>query len=87
MVEKKEEKRNDIKKYLLLKNEFSTKDRLLALKFLVKTRRFSRVRLRNRCAVTGRARGYMRTFGVSRITFQEFANKAVIPAIKKYNSD
>jgi len=41
------------------------------------------VRLRNRCLVTGRSRGYMRKFGVSRITFREYASKGQIPGVTK----
>jgi len=40
-------------------------------------------RLRNRCRITGRPRGYMRQFGVSRITFREMASSGIIPGIKK----
>jgi small subunit ribosomal protein S14 len=41
------------------------------------------VRLRNRCFVTGRSRGYMRRFGMSRITFREEALKGNIPGVVK----
>jgi len=41
------------------------------------------IRLRNRCLLTGRPRGYMRQFGISRITFREMASKGLIPGIKK----
>ena len=40
-------------------------------------------RLRNRCKITGRTRGYMRQFGVSRITFREMASFGLIPGVKK----
>ncbi|MCX6335581.1 MAG: 30S ribosomal protein S14 [Bacteroidia bacterium] len=40
-------------------------------------------RQRNRCKLTGRSRGYMRQFGVSRITFREMASFGLIPGIKK----
>ena len=46
-------------------------------------RNSSPVRLRNRCLLTGRPRGYMRQFGISRITFREMASKGLIPGIKK----
>lgn len=46
-------------------------------------RNASPVRMRNRCSVTGRPRGYMRQFGISRITFRELASKGLIPGIKK----
>jgi small subunit ribosomal protein S14 len=40
-------------------------------------------RLRNRCKLTGRPRGYMRQFGISRITFREMASAGLIPGVKK----
>ena len=43
----------------------------------------SPVRLHNRCKITGRPKGYMRTFGISRVMFREMANKGLIPGIKK----
>lgn len=43
----------------------------------------SSVRLRNRCKLTGRPRGYMRQFGVSRISFRNLVNFGLIPGIKK----
>jgi len=46
-------------------------------------RNSSPVRLRNRCMLTGRPRGYMRQFGISRITFREMASHGLIPGIKK----
>ena len=43
----------------------------------------SPVRLHNRCKLTGRPRGYMRQFGVSRVTFREMALNGMIPGVKK----
>jgi len=43
----------------------------------------SKVRLRNRCKLTGRPRGYMRQFGISRVTFREMASAGLIPGITK----
>ena len=43
----------------------------------------SPVRLHNRFKLTGRPRGYMRTFGLSRVMFREMANKGLIPGVKK----
>jgi len=40
-------------------------------------------RQRNRCKLTGRTRGYMRQFGISRITFREMASQGLIPGVKK----
>lgn len=46
-------------------------------------RNASPVRVKNRCAVSGRGRGYMRPFGVSRIVFRELAREGKIPGVKK----
>ena len=43
----------------------------------------SPVRLKNRCALTGRPKGYMRVFGLSRIQFREMANNGLIPGVRK----
>tara|TARA_B110000285_G_scaffold126222_1_gene142344 strand:+ start:49 stop:318 length:270 start_codon:yes stop_codon:yes gene_type:complete len=43
----------------------------------------SPVRLHNRCKLTGRPKGYMRTFGLSRVTFREMANQGLIPGVRK----
>lgn len=43
----------------------------------------SPVRLHNRCKLTGRPKGYMRQFGVSRVTFREMANNGLIPGVRK----
>ena len=41
------------------------------------------IRLHNRCKITGRPRGYMRQFGISRIQFREMASQGLIPGVKK----
>jgi small subunit ribosomal protein S14 len=43
----------------------------------------SKVRKHNRCQLTGRPRGYMRQFGISRVTFREMALNGLIPGITK----
>ncbi|MCQ2302311.1 MAG: 30S ribosomal protein S14 [Bacteroidales bacterium] len=43
----------------------------------------SPVRLHNRCKLSGRPKGYMRQFGISRIDFREMALKGLIPGVKK----
>ena len=41
------------------------------------------IRLHNRCKITGRPKGYMRQFGLSRIQFREMASAGLIPGVKK----
>ena len=56
-------------------------DAMLALQKLPKNS--MAVRMHNRCQLTGRPRGYMRQFGISRVTFREMANSGMIPGITK----
>ncbi len=46
-------------------------------------RNSSPIRSHNRCSITGRPKGYMRQFGISRIQFREMASKGLIPGVKK----
>lgn len=46
-------------------------------------RNSSAVRLHNRCKLTGRPKGYMRRFGISRVTFREMASAGKIPGVTK----
>ena len=46
-------------------------------------RNSSPVRLHNRCALTGRPRGYLRKFGISRVVFREMALHGKIPGVRK----
>ena len=46
-------------------------------------RNSSKVRLHNRCKLTGRPKGFMRQFGISRINFREMASAGLIPGVKK----
>ena len=46
-------------------------------------RNASPVRLHNRCNLTGRPKGYIRQFGLSRIAFREMASQGLIPGVTK----
>tara|TARA_B100000029_G_scaffold107368_2_gene98367 strand:- start:4877 stop:5167 length:291 start_codon:yes stop_codon:yes gene_type:complete len=62
----------------------SAEERFAARQELAKLPRNSAaIRLRNRCAVSGRPRGYMRFFGLSRIAFRDLALKGELPGIRK----
>jgi small subunit ribosomal protein S14 len=43
----------------------------------------SAIRMHNRCSITGRPKGYIRQFGISRIQFREMASAGLIPGVKK----
>ncbi|MDT2046337.1 30S ribosomal protein S14 [Priestia flexa] len=78
----KEHKRQQmVEKYALLRQELKEKRDYEALQKL--PRDSSPTRLKNRCRVTGRPRGYLRQFGMSRITFRELAYKGQVPGVKK----
>ena len=46
-------------------------------------RNSSKVRLHNRCLLSGRPKGYIRQFGISRINFREMASNGLLPGVKK----
>ena len=78
----KERKRLEmVKKYAELRKELKAKGDYEALQKL--PRDSSPTRLHNRCEITGRPRGYLRKFKMSRITFRELAHKGQIPGVKK----
>jgi small subunit ribosomal protein S14 len=77
--EKKREKL--VAKYANLRAELKANGDYEALDKL--PRNSSKVRLHNRCQLTGRPKGYMRQFGISRVTFREMALKGLIPGITK----
>ena len=68
-------------KYAAKRAELKAKGDYVGLQKLPKNA--SPVRLHNRCKLTGRPKGYMRQFGISRINFREMASQGLIPGIKK----
>ena len=65
----------DLRKKLKEEGDWDALDKL--------PRNSSKVRLHNRCMLTGRPKGYMRMFGISRVTFREMALNGKIPGITK----
>ncbi len=74
-------KKKLVENYKKLRTELKEKGDFEALQKLPKNS--SPVRLKNRCMFTGRARGYYRKFGVSRLVFREMALRGEIPGVKK----
>lgn len=70
-----------VKKYLKKRFFLKQSKNYEALQFLPKNS--SPVRLRNRCSLTGRPRGYIRLYGISRIKFRELASQGYLPGVKK----
>ena len=81
-VEARQRKRERlVKKYAAKRKELKEAGEWTLLDKLPKNS--SKVRLRNRCALTGRGRGFIRMFGVSRIKFRDLATEGKIPGVTK----
>jgi len=70
-----------VAKYEAKRAELKAEGNYVALQKLPKNA--SPVRVHNRCSLSGRPKGYMRQFGISRINFREMALNGLIPGIKK----
>ena len=68
-----------------VRNESLSNDERLMAQFRLQKlpRRTSEIRIRNRCELTGRPRGYLRAFKMSRIAFRELASCGLIPGVTK----
>ena len=80
-LERNKKKRETVKKYAALRAELKARGDYAALSKL--PRNASPVRVVNRCAASGRRRGYLRKFGCSRLTFREAALNGFIPGVTK----
>jgi small subunit ribosomal protein S14 len=65
----------DLRKKLKEEGDYEALDKL--------PRNSSKVRLHNRCKLTGRPKGYMRKFGINRVMFRKMANEGLIPGVTK----
>ena len=71
-------------KQITMDKEKSIEERFAAqLELAELPRNSARIRLRNRCQITGRPRAYYGRFGLSRIKLREFASFGLIPGLKK----
>jgi small subunit ribosomal protein S14 len=80
-VVKERKRREIVEKYAEIRRELKERGDYEALRKL--PRDSSPTRLKNRCEATGRPRGYLRKFKMSRIAFREYAHKGQIPGVKK----
>ncbi|MFC0522943.1 30S ribosomal protein S14 [Pontibacillus salicampi] len=80
-IVKQQKREQMVEKYAQKRKELKEKGDYEALRKL--PRDSSPTRSNNRCAVTGRPKGYMRQFGMSRIAFRDYAHKGQIPGVKK----
>ena len=70
-----------VAKYVAKRAQLKAEGNYDALQLLPKNA--SPVRLHNRCKITGRPKGYIRQFGISRIQLREMASQGLIPGVKK----
>ncbi len=83
MVKNNWDKRKALKEVILDMSK-NIEDRLAAVDSLNKMpKNSSPIRLRNRCQFTGRSRGFLRKFKLSRLCFREMANQGLIPGVFK----
>jgi len=80
-IERDARKRRTVEKFAELRAELKANKDYASLAQL--PRNASPTRLVNRCKVTGRRRGYMRRFKISRLTFRELASSGMIPGVTK----
>ncbi|GIN73426.1 30S ribosomal protein S14 [Bacillus sp. J14TS2] len=80
-IAKEKKRQKMVAQYAELRRELKERGDYEALRKL--PRDSSPTRLKNRCEVTGRPRGYIRKFEMSRIAFREYAHKGQIPGVKK----
>lgn len=83
LVQLKREKRAELKE--LIRNPSTSEEDMRAAQMQLNKmpRNSSRIRLRNRCQLTGRGRGVLSKFKLSRLCFREMANKGLIPGVFK----
>lgn len=83
LVARHAERRAELKK--IINNPASTPEQVdeAVMKLQKMPRDASSVRVRNRCSMTGRPRGYLRKFGLSRVTLRELALRGQIPGVTK----
>ena len=83
MVSNKSETRAKLKE-IIYNKDAAPADRFKAqLKLSAMPRNSSSTRVRNRCMITGRGRGYYRKFGISRIMLREMASRGLMPGVRK----
>tara|TARA_B110000438_G_C15336375_1_gene445982 strand:- start:80 stop:385 length:306 start_codon:yes stop_codon:yes gene_type:complete len=83
IVKRYESKRKELKEIIKSPSTSLDEKRLATMQIEKLPRDSNPIRLRNRCNLTGRPRGYYRKFGLSRISLREMANNGLIPGIRK----
>lgn len=82
LINKYQNKRLEIKEQIKNTNSFEQKI-YLQQQLQNLPRNSSKIRLRNRCWLTGRSRGYYRHFGISRHVLRELSHRCLLPGVRK----
>jgi small subunit ribosomal protein S14 len=83
LVQLKWDKRQNLKKIVLDMNKSEEERQAAKIQLNKMSRNSSPVRLRSRCQLTGRSRGVLKKFKLSRLCFREMANNGLIPGVVK----
>lgn len=83
LVSLKFEKREELKKIIRSLDSSDEERHEAMIKLNKMPKNSSKIRLRNRCQLTGRCRGYLRKYKLSRLCFRELANAGMIPGVFK----
>ena len=81
LIAREEKRRILVERYAAKRAKLKAEGDFVALSRLPKNS--NPIRLHNRCKITGRPKGYIRQFGISRIQFREMASQGLIPGIRK----
>jgi small subunit ribosomal protein S14 len=81
MIAREEKRRILVERFAEKRAKLKAEGNYVALSRLPKNS--NPTRMHNRCKITGRPKGYIRQFGISRIQFREMASSGLIPGIKK----
>ncbi len=83
LVKLKWDKRQEYKAVILDQNKSDEERQAAQISLNKLPKNSSPIRLRNRCQLTGRSRGFLRKFKLSRLCFRELANRGLIPGVVK----
>jgi small subunit ribosomal protein S14 len=81
LIAREKKRERMVAKYADLRKKLKAEGNYEALDALPKNS--AKVRLHNRCLLTGRPKGYMRDFGINRVTFRLMANMGKLPGVTK----
>jgi small subunit ribosomal protein S14 len=85
IVSKYQKKRDELRSIIRDPNKKSSEKMDAMYKFTMLPRNSAKVRLKNRCAITGASRAYFRRFKLGRWVLREYAEMGLIPGLRRYS--